>query len=82
VNVTVTSDTITLRGEIKREEEQKDRNYYRRELRYGVFVRTLPLPTEVKSGEAKATYKDGILEVRIPTSERARPTSVKVQVAS
>ncbi len=53
------------------EEEQKGRNYYTRELRYGTFTRTLPLLTEVKSGEAKATYKEGVLEVKIP---------VKVQV--
>jgi HSP20 family protein len=81
VDVTVTDDAITLKGETKREEEHKDRNYYRRELRYGAFVRTLPLATEVKSGEAKATYKDGVLEVKIPKSERAKPTSVKVQIS-
>ncbi len=81
VDISVTSDAITLKGQTKSEEEQKDRNYYRRELRYGAFVRTLSLPTEVKSAEAKATYKDGVLEVKIPKSERVRPTSVKVQVA-
>ncbi|TMI84114.1 MAG: Hsp20/alpha crystallin family protein [Bacillati bacterium ANGP1] len=80
VDVTVTDGAITLRGQTKHEEEQKGRNYYRRELRSGSFTRTLPLPTEVKSAEAKATYKDGMLEVKIPKSERVRPTSVKVQV--
>lgn len=80
VEITVTNDAITLRGETKHEEERKDRNYYLRELRYGSFTRTLPLATEVKSGEAKATYKDGVLEVTLPKSERVRPTSVKVQV--
>jgi len=80
VDVTVTDGAITLRGQTKHEEEQKGRNYYRRELRAGSFTRTLPLPTEVKSAEAKATYKDGMLEVKIPKSERVRPTSVKVQV--
>ena len=80
VDITITDDAITLRGETKHEEEHKGQNYYRRELRYGSFTRTLPLATEVKSGEAKATYKDGVLEVRIPKSERTKPTSVKVQV--
>ena len=79
VDITVTNDAITLRGETKHEEEQKGRNYYTRELRYGTFTRTLPLLTEVKSGEAKATYKDGVLEVKIPKSDRVKPTSVKVQ---
>jgi HSP20 family protein len=80
VDITVTNDAITLKGATKVEEEQKGRNFYRRELRYGTFARTLPLTTEVKSAEAKATYKDGILEVRIPKSERVKPTSVKVQI--
>ncbi len=81
VDIAVTEDTITLRGETKREEEQKGRDYYRRELRYGAFVRVLPLPTEVKGAEAKAVYKDGVLEVKIPKSARAKPIAVKVQAA-
>jgi HSP20 family protein len=80
VDITVNNEAITLKGQTKVEEEHKDRNYFRRELRYGWFVRTLPLPMEVKTGEAKATYKDGVLEVKIPKSERVKPTSVKVQL--
>lgn len=82
VEVTVTAEAITIKGTVRQDEEKKDRSYYRRELRYGSYVRTLPLPAEVKGGDAKATYKDGVLEVRIPKAERAKPTSVKVQVAS
>jgi HSP20 family protein len=82
VDVNVTGEALTIKGTVRQEEEKKDRSYYRRELRYGSYVRTLSLPAEVKSGDAKAQYKDGILEVRIPKSERAKPTSVKVQVAS
>jgi HSP20 family protein len=81
VEVTVTGDTISIKGSVRREEDKKDRSYYRRELRYGSYVRTLPLPVEVKGGDAKATYKDGVLEVKIPKSERAKPATVKVQVA-
>jgi len=81
VDVTVTNEAITIKGTVRREEEKKDRAYYRRELRYGSYVRTLALPTEVTGGDAKATYKDGVLEVKIPKSERAKPTTVKVQVA-
>ncbi len=79
VDVTVTNDTMTLKGESKHEQEEQGRNYYRRELRYGTFTRTLPLGTEVKSGDAKAVYKDGVLEIKIPKSKRVKPTSVKVQ---
>jgi len=80
LDITVTSDTVTLKGQTKGEEEQKDRNYYWCEIRYGEFTRTLSLATEVKSAEAKASYKDGILEIKIPKSEWVKPTSVKVQV--
>jgi HSP20 family protein len=80
VDITVTNDTITLKGETKHAEEQKGRNYYRRELQYGSFLRTLPLLAEVKSAEAKALYNDGVLEVKVPKTERAKATSVKVKV--
>jgi len=82
VPVTITNDAITLKGETKHEEERKGRNYYQQEFQYGAFLRTLRLVTEVKSGEAKATYQDGVLEVKVPKSERAKATAVKVKVES
>lgn len=80
VEVSVTGDTLTIKGEAKAEHEEKRRNYYRRELRYGTFQRTIGLPTEVKGDETRATFRHGILEVRIPKAERVRPKSVKVEV--
>ena len=82
VEIMVTNEAITLKGEAKHEEEQKGRNYYRQELQFGAFRRTLPLLTEVKGSEAKATYKDGVLEIKVPKSERAKATAVKVKVES
>jgi HSP20 family protein len=79
IDITVTGDAVTLKGQTRSEQEQKGRNYYRREIRYGAFTRTLPLATEVKNAEAQASYKDGVLEVKIPKSERVKPTTVKVQ---
>ncbi len=80
VSVTVTAEGLTIKGEAKAEQEEKGRNYYRRELRYGAFQRTIPLPTEVKSDETKATFRHGILEVKVPKAERVRPKTVKVEV--
>ncbi len=80
VEITVTNDAITLKGETKHEEEQKERNYYKQEIRYGTFLCTLPFLTEVRAAEAKATYKDGVLEVKVPKTEQAKATSVKVKV--
>ncbi len=57
------------------------RNYVRRELRYGSFVRTLALPDGVRGDQAKASFKNGILEIRVPKSGRAKPKSVRVEVA-
>ena len=57
VEITVTNDAITFKGETKHEEEHKERNYYKREMQYGTFLRTLPFLAEVKGIEAKATYK-------------------------
>jgi HSP20 family protein len=81
VDITVAEDTVTLRGETKHEQEQKERNYFYRELLYGAFTRTLKLPTAVKGVEAKAVYKDGVLEVTIPKAEHVKPIPVKVLTA-
>lgn len=80
VDVTVTSDAIVIKGQSREETERTDRTYIVRELRSGSFTRTLPLPTEVQGDQAKATYVNGVLEVRIPTSERVRPKHVTVEV--
>jgi HSP20 family protein len=82
VEVNVTGDGLTIKGEAKTEQEEKKRNYYRRELRYGAFQRTVALPIEVKGEEAKATFRHGILEVKVPKAERVRPKTVKVEVDS
>ncbi len=82
VDIQVTEDRLTIKGEAKAEQEDKGRNYYMRELRYGSFVRSLALPGGVQGDEAKASYKNGILEIKIPKSERVKPKSVKVDVES
>lgn len=79
VQVTLTASGLTIKGEVKAEQEEKGKNYYRRELRYGIFHRTIPLPAEVKSDETKATFRTGILEVRVPKAEHAKPKTVKVE---
>lgn len=82
VEVSVTGDALTLKGEAKSEVEDKSRSFYRRELRYGMFQRTIALPTEVKGDETKATFRHGILEVRVPKTERLKPKTVRVDVES
>lgn len=71
VDVLVEDHTLTLRGEMKQEKEKKEEGFYRRERRYGQFMRSIPLPVDVKTDEAKASFHDGILEVCLPKAEEA-----------
>jgi HSP20 family protein len=80
IEVTVTENVVTIKGEKKKEEEVKEKDYYRRERSYGSFVRSVELPSEVKSDQIKANFKDGVLEVRMPKTEEAKKKSVPVKI--
>lgn len=79
IDVEVSGDGLTLRAERREEKEERGRNYLRRELRYGRFLRTLPLPGGVAADQAKATYRDGVLEVRVPKTEQQQVRKVQVE---
>jgi HSP20 family protein len=81
IDLTITRDAITIKGEIRREEETKEEDYYSREISYGNFTRSLTLPSEVESEKAKATFRNGILEVVLPKKEEAKPKEIKVEVS-
>lgn len=80
LDVTVSESRLTIKGEKKKEREVKDEDYHRWERSYGAFTRTIDLPVPVKMDEVKATFRDGVLEVRLPKTEEAKQKSVKVQV--
>lgn len=80
IEVTVMENVVTIKGEKKKEEEVKEKDYYRRERSYGSFVRSVELPSEVKSDQIKANFKDGVLEVRMPKTEEAKKKSVSVKI--
>jgi HSP20 family protein len=80
IEVNLTDHTLTIKGEKKKEEEIKEENYYRAERSYGSFLRTLELPKDVHADKVKATFKNGILEVRLPKTEEAKAKEVKVKV--
>ncbi len=80
IEVNLTDHTLTIKGEKKKEEEVKGENYYRAERSYGSFLRTLELPKEVRADKVKASFKNGILEVRMPKTEEAKAKEVKVKV--
>lgn len=80
VEITITDNRLVVRGEKKAEEEIKEQNCHRSERFYGVFQRTIQLPTEVVGDKAKATYKDGVLRITIPKSEKVVPKEIKVEI--
>lgn len=80
IEVNLTDHTLTIKGEKKKEEEVKEENYYRSERSYGSFFRTLELPRDVHADKVKATFKNGVLEVRMPKTEEAKAKEVKVKV--
>lgn len=79
IQVNVTDDVLTVKGEVKEEEEKEEKNYYRREIRYGSFSRAVPLPTSVIAEEAAAKLQDGVLEITIPKSEESKVKEIPIQ---
>jgi HSP20 family protein len=80
LDVTLTESTVTIKGEKKKEEEIKEKNYYRSERSWGNFSRSVELPAQVKTDQAKASFKDGILEIRLPKTEEAKQKTTKVKI--
>jgi HSP20 family protein len=80
IEVDILGDTLTIKGEKRKEEEKKDKHYHRVERTYGSFHRTVTLPGMVESEKAKASFKNGVLEITIPKKEEAKPRQVKVDV--
>jgi HSP20 family protein len=69
LKVEVSDGELVIQGERKEEKEQKEKGYYASERSYGAFYRALPLPEGVKADEAKATFKDGVLEIVMPAAK-------------
>jgi HSP20 family protein len=78
VNVEIKDSTLTLKGQRSRETEAKEEQYHRRERAYGSFQRSLLLPATVDTEKVTATYKDGVLELRLPKSEAAKPKRIAI----
>jgi len=78
VEISMHDGMLHLRAERKESTETKGTSEYRSEFRYGMFERTLPLPGGIKEGDVTATYKDGILEVRLPKATGSSTATVPV----
>lgn len=80
LGVTVSEHTLTIKGRTEHQEEDKREDYYRHELSYGGFARTLELPTAVDGAKVKANMKNGILEIRLPKAEPAKARDVEIEI--
>jgi HSP20 family protein len=80
IHVDFTDDIITISGEKKTEEKTERKDYYRVERSFGSFVRKLRLPVEVQIDKTNASFKDGILEIRMPKSESKKTKTQKIAV--
>jgi len=81
VRVTLENGVLTLSGERKFEKEEKDRRYHRVERAYGTFTRSFSMPEDAEADHVTADFRDGVLNVRIAKSEKARPRSIEVKVS-
>ena len=79
IQIKVSEDAIEVSSEVKKEEKEEEKGYIRRERVYRKFYRKLPLPVSVDAEKAKATYKNGVLEVRLPKKEEKKSFKLEIQ---
>jgi len=79
VQINITGEVLTLKGETKQVEEKKDKAWHMREQRWGVFERAVALPTEVVADKAKAEFENGILTITLPKAEDVKPKIINIK---
>ena len=79
LDVSITDNTVTIRGTTEEEKKEEEGDYYHREISRGSFSRTVTLPGEVNGDKAKANFEDGMLELTLPKEERSKRRKIKVE---
>ncbi len=79
IQISVTGDVLTLKGEFRQEDDVKDAAYHLKERRYGSFERSVMLPTEVETDKAKAEFQNGVLTIILPKAEAVKPRTITVK---
>jgi HSP20 family protein len=80
IDVELTDHMLTIKGEKKKKEQVNEAGYYRAERLYGSFLRTLDLPKDVEGGKIRASFKDGVLEIRMPKTKEAKSKEIKINI--
>ena len=79
VQINVTGEVLTLKGEVKQNQEMEEKAWHIREQRYGSFERSVVLPTDVVADKAKAEFENGILTITLPKAEEVKPRTITVK---
>jgi len=79
VDISITGDTLTIKGAHNEEQEVKEENYFYKERHYGTFSRSILIPVPVKSDKAEALFEDGVLTLTLPKVEEVKPKQIKVK---
>jgi HSP20 family protein len=79
VQINITGEVLTLKGEVKQSEETKEKAYHIREQRWGAFERSIILPTDVVADKAKADFENGILTITLPKAEEVKPKTITIK---
>jgi HSP20 family protein len=80
IDISLSDGLLTIKGEKKQEREEKEEDYHLVERSYGTFTRSIRLPKEVRREKISASYKNGVLKVRLPKSEEAKQKEIKIKV--
>ncbi len=78
LDITVTKNTLVIKGEMRKEEETEEERYHLRERRYGRFARSITLPTSVDADHIEANYENGVLILYLPKTEEMKPKRIEV----
>lgn len=80
LDISYADDTLTIKGEIKSDNEVKENQYHLRERRFGSFARSITLPTKIKGDAIEASYQNGVINLRLPKAEEVKPKRIAIKV--
>lgn len=79
VQINITGELLSLKGEVKQENETSEKAYHIREQRWGSFERSIALPTQVVADKAKAEFENGVLTITLPKAEEVKPRTISIK---
>jgi HSP20 family protein len=79
VQINITGEVLHIKGDVKYEDEQKEKAWHMREQRWGAFERSVALPTDVEAGKAKAEFENGVLVITLPKAEEVKPKTISIK---